>query len=168
MIYHNVLLGNVAEYRYLWMTITNRNCTYEEIKSRLNLRNICYHSVQNCLYYICYQKVQRLKFTTIILPLILCKGETWPISLSMFENGLLKRISEPKMEEVTGGCRKWHIEEHHLYLHQILLGWSNQGDEIGMTWSLFGKNEKFIQNFVQNIWKEETTSKILAQMREYY
>jgi hypothetical protein len=92
----NKLLGNVSEYRYLWMTVTNQNCTYEEIKSRLNLRNICYYSVQNILYSICYQKVQRLKLTTIVLSFILYRCETWAISLSMFGNGLLKRISEPK------------------------------------------------------------------------
>jgi hypothetical protein len=33
----------------------------------------------------------------------------------MFGNGLHKRISGPKRKEVTGGWRKWHIEEHHLY-----------------------------------------------------
>jgi hypothetical protein len=34
----------------------------------------------------------------------------------MFENGVLRRIFEPKRDEVTGGWRKLHNEElHNLY-----------------------------------------------------
>jgi hypothetical protein len=34
----------------------------------------------------------------------------------MFENRVLRRIFEPKRDEVTGGCRKLHNEElHNLY-----------------------------------------------------
>jgi hypothetical protein len=40
---------NVAQFKYLGMTVTNQNVIQEEIKSRLNLGNACYHSVQNLL-----------------------------------------------------------------------------------------------------------------------
>jgi hypothetical protein len=40
---------NVAQFRYLRMTVTNQNLIQEEIKSRLNSDNACYHSVQNLL-----------------------------------------------------------------------------------------------------------------------
>jgi hypothetical protein len=34
----------------------------------------------------------------------------------MFDNRLLRKIFEPKREEVTEGWRKWHNEEfHNLY-----------------------------------------------------
>jgi hypothetical protein len=34
---------NVSQFKYLGMTITNQNSIHKEIKSRLNLRNACYH-----------------------------------------------------------------------------------------------------------------------------
>jgi hypothetical protein len=36
---------NVAQFKYLGMTITNQNLIQEKIKRRLNLDNACYHTV---------------------------------------------------------------------------------------------------------------------------
>jgi hypothetical protein len=36
---------------YLGTTLTDQNCMNEEIKSRLNLGNACYHSVQSLLLF---------------------------------------------------------------------------------------------------------------------
>jgi hypothetical protein len=49
---HNLLIANrsfknVAEFRYLGVTVMDPNFFREEIKSRLNSRNICHCSVQN-------------------------------------------------------------------------------------------------------------------------
>jgi hypothetical protein len=41
----NELFENVAEFKYLGMTLTNKNDIHDEIMSRLNSENACYHSV---------------------------------------------------------------------------------------------------------------------------
>jgi hypothetical protein len=40
---------NMAQFRYLGATVTDKNLIQEEIKRRLNEGNACYHSVQNLL-----------------------------------------------------------------------------------------------------------------------
>jgi hypothetical protein len=49
---HSIKIGNrlfedVAKFKYLRTTLTDENCTDEEIKSRLNLENTFYHLVQS-------------------------------------------------------------------------------------------------------------------------
>jgi hypothetical protein len=51
---HSVKIVNrssedVEKFKYLGTTLTDRNCMHEEIKSGLNSRNACYHSVQSLL-----------------------------------------------------------------------------------------------------------------------
>ena len=45
----NSSIESVEEFKYLGTTLTNQNSIQEEIKSRLNLWNACYYSVQNFL-----------------------------------------------------------------------------------------------------------------------
>ena len=45
----NNAVERVEEFKYLGTTLTNQNSIQEEIKSRLNLGNACYYSVQNLL-----------------------------------------------------------------------------------------------------------------------
>jgi hypothetical protein len=53
------------------------------------------------------------------LPVVLYGCETWSLilreepRLSVFENRVLRRIFEPKRDEVTGECRKLRNEELH-------------------------------------------------------
>jgi len=54
---------------------------------------------------------------TIILPVVLYGCETWSLTLGeerrlrRFENSVLRRLFEPKRDEVTGERRKLHNEE---------------------------------------------------------
>jgi hypothetical protein len=51
---HSIKIANrffedVAKFRYLGTMLTDQNCMHKEIKSRLNLGNARYHSVQSLL-----------------------------------------------------------------------------------------------------------------------
>jgi hypothetical protein len=61
-------------------------------------------------------------YKTIILPVVLYGCETWSLTLRrehrlrVLENRVLRRIFEPKRDEVRGECRKMHNGElHNLY-----------------------------------------------------
>jgi hypothetical protein len=113
----------VAKFRYLGATLTDQNCSYEEIRSRLNSGNACYHAVQNLLSSRLLSRNVNIKiYNTIILPVVLYGCETWTLTLReehrlrVFENRVLWRIFRPLRDEVTGGWRKLHNEElHGLY-----------------------------------------------------
>jgi hypothetical protein len=114
---------NVSQFKYLGMTVTNQNLIQEEIKRRLNSGNACYHLVQNLLSSHLLSKNLKIRiYKTIILPVVLYGCETWSLTLReehrlrVFENRVLRRIFEPKRDEVTGEWRKLHNEElHYLY-----------------------------------------------------
>jgi len=113
----------VEEFKYLGTTLTNQNYTQEEIKSKLQSGNACYHSVQNLLSSSLLSKNFEIKmYRNIILPVVLYGCETWSLTLReeyrlrVFENRTLRRIFGPKKDEVTGKWRKIHNEElNNLY-----------------------------------------------------
>jgi hypothetical protein len=113
----------MAKFKYLGTILTDQNYIHEEIKSRLNSGNACYHLVQSLLSSRLLSKNVKVKiYKTIILPVVLYGCETWSLALReehrlrVFENRVLRRIFGPKKDEVTGEWRKLHNEElYNLY-----------------------------------------------------
>jgi hypothetical protein len=104
----NRSFGNVSKFKYLGTTVT------------LNCSNACYHSVQNLLSSHLLSKNPKVRiYKTIILPVVLYGCITWSLTLReehrlrVFENKVLRRIFEPKRDELMGGWRKLHNEEPH-------------------------------------------------------
>jgi hypothetical protein len=90
----------------------------EEIKSRLNSGNACYHSAQSFLSSRLLSR--NVKVNIYNMPPVLYGCETWSLTLReehrlrVFENRVLRRIYGPKKDEVTGEWRKMHNEELHI------------------------------------------------------
>jgi hypothetical protein len=119
----------VEKLKYLGKTLTDHNSMHTEIKSRLNSGNSCYRSVQGLWPSRLLSRNVKVKiYKTIILPVVLYGRETWSLTLReqhrlrVFENMVLRRIFEPKRDEVTGEWRKLHSEEIHiLYSSQNII-----------------------------------------------
>ena len=80
-IYNNTI-ERLEEFKYLGITLTNKNSIQEEIKSRLKLGNACYYSVQNLFSSSLLSKNVKIKiYRTIILPVVLYGCETWSLTL---------------------------------------------------------------------------------------
>ena len=112
--YNNIKTGNkyfqrVELFRCLRTTLTKRNSIHGEMKRKLKSGSACYHSLQNLFSSSLLSKnIKIMIYRTVILLVVLYWCETWSFTLSeeyrlrVFENRVLRRIFEPKRDEVTG------------------------------------------------------------------
>jgi hypothetical protein len=69
---------NMAQFKYLGMTVTDQNLIQDKIKRRLNSGNAGYHSVQKLLPSRQLSKNIKIRiYKTIILPVVLYGCETY-------------------------------------------------------------------------------------------
>jgi hypothetical protein len=146
----NRFFENVAQVKCFGTTVTDENLIEEKVKRTLNLANACYyHSVQTLSSSRLLSKNIKIRiYKTVILPVLLYGCETWSLTLKeehrlrVFENKVLRTISEPNRDEVTGGWRKLRNEElHNLYSSPSIIRmiksrrmkWSSHVARVGKT-----------------------------------
>jgi hypothetical protein len=108
----------MTKFKYLGTAITDQNFILEEIRSRLNSDNACYHSDHNLLSSHLLSKNLRITtHKTIMLPVVLYGCETWPLTsrkahrLRVFEKRVLRRIFGSTRDDMIGSWSKVHNEE---------------------------------------------------------
>jgi hypothetical protein len=69
-------------FRYFETTLKDQHFIHEEIKSRVDTGNACYHSVQSLLSSrLLYRNVKIKIYKTIILQVVLYGYENWSLTL---------------------------------------------------------------------------------------
>ena len=125
---HNIKIYNsfferVKEFKYLGTALKNQNSIQEEIKSKLNSGNVCYHSVYNLLSSTLLSKNVKIKiYKNIILYVVLYECESLSLTLReghrlrVSEYWVLRRIFGPNRDKVRMEWKKLNNEEfNYLY-----------------------------------------------------
>jgi len=132
---HSIKIDNssferMEVFKYLAKTLTNQNSIQGEIKSRLKSGSACYHSLRNLLSSSLLSKNLKMQmYKTIILPVVVYGYETWSLKLRverrlrMFENRVLRRIFEPKRDDVIWEWKNYILGSLMIYIsHPVLCG----------------------------------------------
>ena len=159
----NSTFERVEEFKYLG-TLTNQNSIQEEIKSRVMTGNACYQSVQSLSSRLLTKNLNTKIYRTIILPVVLYGCEAWSLTareerkLRVIENMVLRRISGPRRDEVTGEWRRLHNEElNGLYSSpNIVRVIKIEKNEMGWACGSYGGGEGGVQGPSGETGRKET------------
>ena len=165
-------LSSLAEVSlYFGTTLKNQNSIHEEIKSKLNSGNACYHSVQNILSSSLVSRSINIKIDgSAFLPLVVYGCKTWSLTLRdelrlrVSENRVLRRIFagkifRPRRDEGTEEWGRLHIEElYHLYSSPNVIRlfksrrWDGQG-----VWHVWGTGQVGTGFWWRDLWERDHT-----------
>jgi hypothetical protein len=96
-----VILTNKENFKIFVSSLKNQNSNHEEIKCELKAGHSCYYSVEKRLSSRLLSKNLKFKiYKTIVLPVVLCSSETWPLALREEFN---LRVFENKIMDENGG-----------------------------------------------------------------
>jgi hypothetical protein len=138
----------------------------KRLRADLNSGNVCYHSVQSLLSSrLLFRNVKVKIYKTIILPVVLYGCDTWSLTLReehrlrVFKNWFLRRIFEPKRDEVRGEWRKLHNEELHSLCSSPDIIRQVKVNEVDGACGTHGRGQKSVQGFGGKTRRKETTGK---------
>ena len=128
------------------------------IQRRRGIRLILWYElsnlVQNLLSSSLISKNGKSKiYITIILPVVLCGCESWSLTLReecrlrVFKNRVLRRISGPKRDKVTGEWRRLQNKELYAVYSSPDIRVIKSRREMCRTCSTYGGQERCIQGF---------------------
>ena len=98
-----------------WRPVTRVSCNNAHMCVTYHMTSVTHISNFIYIYYVTILKVKI--YRTIILSVVLYGCETWSLTLReerklrVFENMVLRRIFEPRRDEVTGEWKRLHYEE---------------------------------------------------------
>jgi hypothetical protein len=78
---------DVAKFKHFGTSLTDENCMHEEVKSRLNSGNACYHSVQSLLSSRLLSRNVKVKIYKIIILLVVLCGKGKSIDCGCLRTG---------------------------------------------------------------------------------
>ena len=159
----NSSIQREEEFKDLVETLKNQNFIQEEITSKLNSGNACYHSVQNLLSSSLLSKNWKIKIYRTKICLVFCAG----VKLGHSHWGCLKIGFDGTYLGLRGTWEQGSGENYIMRSLMICTPCQNYSchkieNEMGRACSMYGGEEMFIQGLSGDTWGKETNWKTQA------